>query len=527
MDVTYSKISSMGKKFKLFTNVIIMVLVISVITGTVYGADTEISESAGSTAATSKASGSTENTDRITASAGDPISGEGIAALAQTDLVTDTNGDQIYSYGDGYSVTAPSAIVMDMDSGQVLYGKNIFTSRYPASITKVLTGLICTENGSPEDIVTFDEETVYSIEAGSACAGMLIGEQITLDQCLRCMMAQSANECAYGAGKTVAGSMEAFVDMMNEVAASLGCVNSNFVNPHGLHDDNHYTCAYDMALIASAAYQNDWFRDICHLETYNRPLTEMNPENAWVMYNRHQMFHPDSQYYYEYVTGGKTGYTDQARTTLVTYAEKDGRRLVVVVMNCAGVEVYTSTRGLFDYGFDNFTNYKVSELVDPDVVEELENDFTVTLPLNADKTDIGQLLNTNDEKHARITFMYKGRELGASNCTLTKEYTSYLNRTVAKDIPSDEDLTVNVEDEDFHPEEYHINYLFVVIAAAVVLILTLIIVLLVRLNKKRKKLSYATMHAEGRSNLSDTNKTSSDNSQAIPETDNETKEQQQ
>ena len=153
----------------------------------------------------------------------------------------------------GPDVFAEAAIVMEASTGLILYEKDIHSTYYPASITKILTALIAIENTSPGEIVTFSRNAVFGIERGSSHIGIDVGEELTMQQCLYAILLESANEVTYAVAEHIAGSIPAFSEMMNEKAGSLGCLNSNFVNPHGLPDDNHYTSAYDMALITREA----------------------------------------------------------------------------------------------------------------------------------------------------------------------------------------------------------------------------------------------------------------------------------
>lgn len=175
-----------------------------------------------------------------------------------------------------------------------------------------------------------------------------------MEECLYGLMLESANEVAIAIAEHVAGSTEAFADMMNEKAASLGCVNTHFVTPNGLHDDDHYTCVYDMALIARAAYQNETFRTLIGTKTSKIGTTNLCGEVRWLN-QHHKMLH-EGEYYYPACTGGKTGFTDQALNTLVTFAEKDGLKLVSVIMKSVSGKIYTDTATLLDYGFDNFAH---------------------------------------------------------------------------------------------------------------------------------------------------------------------------
>ena len=233
---------------------------------------------------------------------------------------------------EGPAVESASAIVMDANTGTVLYEKNSLDQHYPASITKIMTTLIALENGNMNDIVTFSSDAVFKTE-GSGIARD-VNEQMTLEQCLYAVMLNSANECAYAVAEHVGGTVDNFVNMMNQKAAELGCENTHFNNPHGLHDDNHYTCAADMAKIARAAWQNESFRIITGTATYTVPPTNKHAEET-LLQNHNEMLHPfrTNKYVYDYCVGGKTGYTQMANSTLVTYAQKDGMTLICVVMD--------------------------------------------------------------------------------------------------------------------------------------------------------------------------------------------------
>ena len=266
----------------------------------------------------------------------------------------------------GISETEEAAIVMDVDSGAILYEQNMDVVHYPASITKVLTALVALENSELDEIVTFSSDAVYNCESGSSSIARDVGEQMTMEQCLYGMMLESANECAYAIGEHVAGgSISDFVDMMNAKAKELGCTSTHFNNSNGLPDEDHYTTAHDMALIARAAYQNEEFQTIVGTKSYTIPPTNIHSDPT-PLNNHHAMlnFYKTSKYLYDYCVGGKTGYTDVANSTLVTYAKKDGMTLVCVIMNATSPNHYIDTTNLFNYCFDNFTVYNVSENAD-------------------------------------------------------------------------------------------------------------------------------------------------------------------
>lgn len=262
--------------------------------------------------------------------------------------------NEVEGWPQGPAVWAESAVVMDIDSGAFLYSKNTDVAKYPASITKIMTTLLALENCSLNECVTFSKNAIYGIERNSSHIGIRPGEILSMEECLYGMMLASANEVCLAVAEHVAGSVDAFVEMMNQKAIELGCTNTHFTNPNGLPDEQHYTTAHDMALIAQAAYQNSTFRTICQTEVSHIPTTNMCGEERWFQ-NHHKML-LDGEFHYDGCTGGKTGYTQAALNTLVTYAERDGRRLLCVTFRTNGRQVYTDTAALLDYGFNNFQN---------------------------------------------------------------------------------------------------------------------------------------------------------------------------
>lgn len=261
--------------------------------------------------------------------------------------------NNVQGWPQGPAIEAASAAVMDLDTGVFLYSKNAEAKQYPASITKIMTTLLLVENCSLDDTITFSS-IVYDIEEGSSHLGIQPGEKMTLREAAYGIMLASANDIANGVAEYMAGSVSAFADMMNERAAELGCVNTHFSNPHGLYSDDHYTCAHDMALIAQAAYANPIFREITGTRYYEIPETNLTEEVRYLK-NHHNMLHSDSEYYRDWCTGGKNGYTEACRNTLVTFGEKDGKRLVGVVLRVNGAEkAYQETASIMEYSFDEF-----------------------------------------------------------------------------------------------------------------------------------------------------------------------------
>ena len=255
-------------------------------------------------------------------------------------------------------LVANAAIVMDAASGQVLYEKNSQEKKYPASITKILTVLIALEhNVDFNATVTMSENAIWGVERDSTLIGLDVGEQVTVKDLVYATMVKSANECAYALAEYVAGDIESFAKLMNERAAEIGCKNTHFITPNGLHDEDHYTTAYDMALITKEALKNETFREIAGTLNYTVPATNLTDETR-PLWNGNKMINPAEPYYYEYCEGGKTGYTMKANNTLMTFAKKDGLELICVIMDCDGAKyAYSDTKALYNYCYNNYVYY--------------------------------------------------------------------------------------------------------------------------------------------------------------------------
>lgn len=249
-------------------------------------------------------------------------------------------------------ITAESAILMDAASGAVLYGKDEESKQYPASITKVMTALLAIENCSMDDIVTFSNEAVNGIEPGSSSAGINVGAQLTVEDTLYALMLVSANEAASALAEHISGSNEAFAELMNQRAAELGCTGTHFTNPHGLPDEDHYTTAHDMALILQQAMKYDEFRTIAEADSHTLKKSDTLTDTL-ELWNHAKIIRENSDYYYEYAKGSKTGYTQAALNTLVTYAGKDNVELICVILKDYGADSsYYDTTELFEWGFE-------------------------------------------------------------------------------------------------------------------------------------------------------------------------------
>ncbi len=346
-----------------------------------------------------------------------------------------------------------SAVVMELSSGTILYEHNMHEELYPASITKIMTVLLALENCELSEIVTFSKDAVYKIEGTHIARD--VGEQMTLEDTLYAVLLGSANECAYATAEHVTGGdYQAFVDMMNARAKEIGCLNTHFNNPHGLPDENHYTSAYDMALIAREAFQNETFRTITDTSKYVIPPTNKHDENTYIV-NHHALhnYYRTGDYIYEYCIGGKSGYTNAARNTLVTYAEKDGMQIVCVVMRLEYPYHLTDTVDLCNFYLDNFQVYNIAEsetrfseegfgdisnFVETISYLDVDKEAGVVLPKAANLSDAEVELQQSDESgaYASLIYKYAGRVVGKADLlskgTLPEEY-PFGNQTADKE----------------------------------------------------------------------------------------------
>ena len=358
---------------------------------------------------------------------------------------------------------SPCVMVMEMNTGAVLYEKNVDEVHYPASITKIMTTLIAIEKGKMDDIVTFSADAVYKNEGDTSHISRDLEEQSTLEQCLYGVMLESANECAYAVAEHIGGGdVSKFVDMMNEKAKELGCTNTHFNNTNGLPDEQHYTSTRDMLLIARAAYENEEFRKITGTKVYVIPPTNKH-EDETTLHNHHNMLYPfrTAKYIYDGCTGGKTGYTSKCRYTLITYAKKNGMTLVSGVMRADSPwdtnNEYTDTIKLLNTTFEKYKRYNIQN----DAVKEINNNYLFTKfspffnsnnsPLTID-SDAGVMLPkgvdisktkkkiTMDEKSSKIvdgkkvighiSYTYNGKEIGGSDIYYAKPAVASLNDSI-------------------------------------------------------------------------------------------------
>lgn len=210
-------------------------------------------------------------------------------------------------------VDAPVALLMDSASGKILYERNAREKRFPASTTKIMTAILALENRKLTDTATVSENAVSTVPYSYTIANLQIGEVLTFEQLLFVLLLPSANDAATVIAEDIAGSVEGFSDMMNTKAREIGCENTHFVNANGVHHEDHYSTAYDLALIGQYAMKNEQFRKLASTVQYILPATEKYDKNDRIFITTNRLINSSSSNYYQYATGVKTGYTDPAR----------------------------------------------------------------------------------------------------------------------------------------------------------------------------------------------------------------------
>lgn len=256
-----------------------------------------------------------------------------------------------------FYLDSASAVIMDATNKRVLYSYNGSEKQYPASITKVMTMLLGIESNQLNQEITISEYGAMSIEVGSSHVSIMPGETMTMKDAIMATCLVSANDGANLIAEGVSGDIDSFVKLMNQRAKEIGCTNTNFMNPHGLHDDDHYTTAIDIAKIMSEAVMNETYVQLTNLDEYQIAPTNKTDTTRY-LYGQNKCMYSESEYYIEEVMSAKSGYTDQAMHTYVAYAKKGNVQLVVSLMNCNSTNgMYTDLQTLFEYGFETYEAY--------------------------------------------------------------------------------------------------------------------------------------------------------------------------
>ena len=331
-----------------------------------------------------------------------------------------------------------SALVIDTVTGATLFSQDADEKIYPASTTKLLTAILALENCSLDETVTFSE-TAVDLESGASSIDAVAGEEMSLEDVLYGLLLPSGNDCANAIAEHVAGSIDAFAEMMNEKAEELGCTNSHFTNPSGLHDSDHYTTASDMFLIAKEAFSNSTIKEIISCASYTIDATNMSDERTFS--NSNSLIQTDSTYYNSTVVGGKTGYTSSAGRALVILSESNNMNLICLFFNCPYYYgVFSDANTLLDYVYNNFSIVNISEaeerfsssfadakivldstssIIIPNSISLSDLDSTLTFATDMDAEEFEEAklsagVTTQDGRHlyAQIDYYFDGNYLG-------------------------------------------------------------------------------------------------------------------
>ncbi len=408
-----------------------------------------------------------------------------------------------------------NAILIDANYDEVLYDKNGYDKAYPASMTKVMTALLvleALEDGSLtlDTVVTASDYAARKDFPDESTANLKSGEQMSVKDLMYCLMLPSANDAAKALAEQVGGSVEVFVAKMNERARELGCENTNFVNPHGLHDPNHYTTAYDMALMFMAAMEHDFFLELISTPSYTAPATNISKERYF--FNTNGLI--SSLYYSDHVyskcIGGKTGSTTEAGRCLVAAAEDGDKRMVSVVMGSGPIEVdgrtrqgqFTESTKLLEYGFTNFRRVTISRPDEPvdkvavtlsrdadEVMAKPQGSLTLTLPKSILEEDIqSEITLYSDTVQAPVT---EGQVLGSMRLFYEDREFGELELVAVTGVERSELLYKKLQLENFL-DEYGSR-----IALGTVLAVVLLLVVLFLLRRGRRRTYRPSRHRGG------------------------------
>lgn len=324
--------------------------------------------------------------------------------------------------------------------GQILYERNADEKMYPASITKVLTAVVVMENSNLEDKVTVSQTAINSVESGYITANLKEGEVFTVEQLLNILMVSSANDAALVLAEHISGSVDDFCKLMNETATKIGCTSSNFINPNGVHNENHYSTARDLALIGNYSLKFEKLKELYNKTYFKLPVTDIYTADDRKFGTTNELINPNYEdNYYKYAIGMKTGHTTPAGYCLMGYAKKDNLELITVLLKSSTSDNrYLETKMLFEYGFNNYSFKKfatkgnsVETISVKGATKDtkklnliLDNDISFTVSNSLDLLNIKSETKINDNIKAPIT---KGTVLGRVSYTLNGlEYSANL-----------------------------------------------------------------------------------------------------
>ena len=403
-----------------------------------------------------------------------------------------------FAANDKLSLVGEGILLMDYDTSRILYEENSNERLYPASTTKIMTAILAIELGNMQDIVEVDEEVV-NLTKGSHIA-LDYNEQMKFEDLINALMVASANDAANAIAKHLTGSIDEFVALMNAKAIELGALDTNFMNPNGLHDDNHYTTASDLYLITRYAMENEIFREFASKSQYTIPATNKKEEARLLhttnkfLYGKENMDLDGSivPIQYQGIKGIKTGTTPEAKNCLISYAERDGKKIVSIVLKSEGKQVYADTVKLLDYGFDNFSTRSLghsNQFIDNIDIENGSLPYASTVL----KNDVNYLLRTDEVDRIEETLKFKDEMVppfAKGDVLGVAEYYLDGNLIAKEDIVSTVDIS-------FVPEKDKLQllkdkwYLFLLIPLALIIISMMISASNKKKRRKRRNSRYS------------------------------------
>ena len=380
-----------------------------------------------------------------------------------------------------FPIYSQGAVLMETSTGKVLYGKNENGKLYPASTTKILTAIIAIEHYNLTDKIIANNSAIMAIPSGYSNAAIQPGEALTVEELLELFLIHSANEVGYIFAEDISGNIANFADLMNKKATEIGCKNTHFTNPSGIHNVEHYSTAYDMALIAKYCMKNETFRNIVSMPSCTIEPTDKYEKRYFK--NTNDLIDSKSKYYYENAIGIKTGFTTQAKNCLIAGSKKNNMELITVVLGAEATADgrsgrYVDTINLFDYGFANYkiqkvnsANMEIQSLTIQNATKEtknlpliLDNDISALVPSNIDLSNLNYNVDINTNISAPIT---KGDALG--KITYNIDGISYSSNLIAE-----------------HDVE-KFNYYLLAFQITLAVVIFLVIIKLVFFRKKKKK----------------------------------------
>lgn len=417
----------------------------------------------------------------------------------------------------GFEITAKAGMLVSLDTGEMLYEKNIDQKVYPASITKIMTALLMleSENFNPDAKIAMTEEVLTLIlGTGSVVSNLKAGEEITQKDLLYYVLMSSAGDCTYLAAQYYSGSIENFVADMNSKAKALGLKNTNYTNPIGLHDDNHYTTVRDIYTLAAYALKNATFKEVCETPRYT--VNETNFSSKRILSTTNFLQDTTTNYYYQYAKGVKTGFTDEAGRCLVSTASYNGYTYLCVLMGCpnkAGKRYeFVESADLYRWAFNNFSFKTIADSDEPvcemPVELSLETDFVPlyfkepfvsVLPKDADDSTI--VIEPHLKSESVDAPIKKGDVLGTADVIFAEKVIGRVDLVAGNDVKSSTILVIIEFVKDIFTSVY-MKVVYAVIAVGILIFIAICIKMNYSRIKKRR-VRYIPYNGKERKNYND------------------------